>query len=77
MTGLTRRHLGLLAAAAAGSPTLAWAAPRPPLVIAAGGASAERPEDTRSALDLAIDQGADFLQVNLFRSDRILNAITA
>jgi glycerophosphoryl diester phosphodiesterase len=34
-------------------------------IIAEGGAAEERIEDTRSALDLAINQGCDFVQVTL------------
>jgi glycerophosphoryl diester phosphodiesterase len=63
---LTRRDFGLLAAAAglaAAGPAFADA----PLaaIVAEGGAVEERIEDTRSALDLAINQGCDFVQVNL------------
>ena len=36
-----------------------------PLVIAHRGASGERPEHTRAAYDLAIDQGADFIEPDL------------
>jgi len=38
---------------------------RRPLVIAHRGASGERPEHTRAAYDLAIDQGADFIEPDL------------
>jgi glycerophosphoryl diester phosphodiesterase len=62
---LTRRQFGLLAAASgfAAGPALANA----PLaaIVAEGGAAEERIEDTRSAFDLAINQGCDFIQVNL------------
>ena len=66
MAQLTRRELGLLAAAV----SLAPGAARPeeplgPVIIAEGGAAEERIEDTRSALDLAINQGCDFIQVDL------------
>lgn len=67
-----RRRL-LLAAAAAGvpaggvaarwpHPTLAGA---PPLVIAHRGASGHRPEHTLAAYELAIEQGADFIEPDL------------
>src|SRR5438105_1354616 len=62
---LSRRHLGLLGAAAALVPALAHAEPRRPLVIAHRGASGERPEETRLAYDLAIDEGADFIEPDL------------
>lgn len=39
-----------------------------PLVIAHRGASGERPEHTRAAYDLAIDQGADFIEPDLVMS---------
>jgi len=64
-TAITRRAFGGLAAAAVLAPQAARAAPPVPLVIAEGGAGADRPEDSRSAFDLAIDQGADFLQATL------------
>jgi len=63
--GLTRRQLAVLAAAGAvAGPALAQDLPQP-AIIAEGGAAEERIEDTRSALDLAINQGCDFIQVNL------------
>lgn len=64
---LTRRDFGLLAAAVSVTPGVAQAAmPLPsPLIIAEGGAASERLEDTRTALDLAINEGCDFIQVNL------------
>src|SRR5580698_11669514 len=65
MTGLTRRHLGALALAAGLAPSLAHADGPTPLIIAEGGSATERPEDTRSAYDLAINEGADFIQANL------------
>jgi glycerophosphoryl diester phosphodiesterase len=66
-TGLSRRDFGLLAAAAASfASTRAKASAPQPLIIAEGGAAEERIEDTASALALAIDQGSDFVQVNLF-----------
>ena len=39
-----------------------------PLVIAHRGASGERPEHTRAAYDLAIDQGAEFIEPDLVMS---------
>lgn len=39
-----------------------------PLVIAHRGASGERPEHTRAAYELAIDQGADFIEPDLVMS---------
>jgi glycerophosphoryl diester phosphodiesterase len=70
MSGLTRRQAGLIALAAGLAPNLApgsaLADDAPvPLIFAEGGAAAERPEDTRSAYDLAINEGADFIQANL------------
>ena len=65
MAQLTRRELGLLAAAASLAPGVARAEPPAPVIIAEGGAADERIEDTRSALDLAINQGCDFIQVDL------------
>jgi len=54
----------VLLAGAAALPT-----PAPPmLVIAHRGASGERPEHTRAAYDLAIDQGADFIEPDLVMS---------
>jgi glycerophosphoryl diester phosphodiesterase len=68
MPGLTRRRFGALSAAAAASlaPGLVRAMAPGALVIAEGGSAAERPEDTRSAYDLAINQGCDFIQANIF-----------
>jgi glycerophosphoryl diester phosphodiesterase len=65
MTGLTRRQAGLLALAAGLAPAAARADTPVPLIFAEGGSAAERPEDTRSAYDLAINEGADFIQANL------------
>jgi glycerophosphoryl diester phosphodiesterase len=63
--GLTRRQFAVLAGAGlAAGPALAQDL-RPPAIIAEGGAAEDRIEDTRSALDLAINQGCDFIQVNL------------
>jgi glycerophosphoryl diester phosphodiesterase len=67
MTLLTRR--ALTTAALAGTLTsgagLAAAKPRKPIVIAHRGASGLRPEHTRLAYDLAIDQGCDFIEPDL------------
>ncbi|MFI4974408.1 MAG: glycerophosphodiester phosphodiesterase family protein [Caulobacterales bacterium] len=63
---LTRRDFATLAAAAASlAPTLAHAEPPVPVIIAHRGASGERPEETRGAFDLAIDEGADFIEPDL------------
>ena len=62
---MTRRHLTALAAASALAPGLAHAEPKRPLVIAHRGASGERPEETRLAYELAIDEGADFIEPDL------------
>jgi glycerophosphoryl diester phosphodiesterase len=65
----TRRTLiagALLGAASAGFPAAAaGTGARRPLVIAHRGASGERPEETRLAYELAIDQGADFIEPDL------------
>lgn len=69
MTELSRRDFALMAAAVAGlAPGATRAAPTSPLVVAEGGAAEERIEDTRSALDLGIDEGCDLVQVNLVPS---------
>lgn len=66
---LDRRRFALLAAAAATTAAAAapaWAYPAgAPVIVAEGGAAEERIQDTRSAFDLAMDQGCDFIQVNL------------
>lgn len=62
---LTRRDFGLLAAAAGLVAGPAFADTPLAAIVAEGGAAEERIEDTRSALDLAINQGCDFIQVNL------------
>jgi glycerophosphoryl diester phosphodiesterase len=60
MTGL------LLGAAGVGRPAGAGtSAVRRPIVIAHRGASGERPEETRRAYELAIDEGADFIEPDL------------
>ncbi len=62
---LTRRDFGLLAAAAGLAASPAFADAPMAAIVAEGGAAEERIEDSRSALDLAINQGCDFIQVNL------------
>lgn len=63
---LTRRHLTALAAAAGLVPGMALAQTvRAPIVIGHRGASGERPEHTRAAYELAIEQGADFIEPDL------------
>jgi glycerophosphoryl diester phosphodiesterase len=54
----------ILAAVLLASPVAAQTMPHP-LVFAHRGASGERPEHTRAAYDLAIDQGADFIEPDL------------
>jgi len=61
---LTRRAFAAASAALAATPALARSRPRP-LVIAHRGASGERPEHTRSAYRLAVEQGADFIEPDL------------
>ena len=56
-----------LALVLTGTPALPQPVERP-LVIAHRGASGERPEHTRAAYDLAIDQGADFIEPDLVMS---------
>ena len=65
---MTRRDLLLCAAAAslAGCGTMSRQSKGSrPLVIAHRGASGERPEHTLAAYQLAIDQGADFIEPDL------------
>jgi len=62
---LSRRDLMLAGAAAALAATPAWGQDRQPAIIAEGGAAQDRIVDTRGAFELAIAQGADFLQVTL------------
>ncbi|HLY78795.1 MAG TPA: glycerophosphodiester phosphodiesterase, partial [Caulobacteraceae bacterium] len=62
----SRRDFALLTAA--GFAAQAWPAfadVATAAIVAEGGAAEERIEDTRAALDLAINQGCDFIQVNL------------
>lgn len=61
---LTRRTFALASAAAAATPAMAFDG-RKPIVIAHRGASGERPEHTRAAYLLAIEQGADFIEPDL------------
>ena len=61
---LTRRAFALSSAALAATPAMAADA-RKPIVIAHRGASGERPEHTRGAYLLAIEQGADFIEPDL------------
>lgn len=61
---LTRRAFAAASVALAATPALARSKPRP-LVIAHRGASGERPEHTRSAYRLAVEQGADFIEPDL------------
>jgi glycerophosphoryl diester phosphodiesterase len=65
---LSRRDLALLAAAGALVPSAVGAQARAPLVIAHRGASGERPEHTRAAYELAIKEGADFIEPELVAS---------
>ncbi len=57
----------ILTALLLASPVVAQDMPHP-LVIAHRGASGERPEHTRAAYDLAIEQGADFIEPDLVMS---------
>ncbi|TCS07538.1 glycerophosphodiester phosphodiesterase [Caulobacter sp. BK020] len=66
MTLLTRRALTTAALAGTLTSGLSFAAdPKRPIVIAHRGASGLRPEHTRLAYDLAIDQGCDFIEPDL------------
>jgi len=60
-------RFGIIAAALLGAaiPAVAQAADNTPLIIAHRGASAERPEHTLAAYELAIDQGADYIEPDL------------
>ncbi len=66
---LTRRStLAALTLCTAGASYAKSAEPHPakrPLVIAHRGCSGERPEETRLAYELAIDEGADFIEPDL------------
>jgi glycerophosphoryl diester phosphodiesterase len=57
----------ILVALLLASPVAAQVMPHP-LVIAHRGASGDRPEHTRAAYDLAIDEGADFIEPDLVMS---------
>ncbi|HQP21329.1 MAG TPA: glycerophosphodiester phosphodiesterase family protein, partial [Phenylobacterium sp.] len=61
---LTRRVFTATAAAAIATPAFAAARPAP-VIIGHRGASGERPEHTRSAYLLAIQEGADFIEPDL------------
>jgi glycerophosphoryl diester phosphodiesterase len=61
---LTRRAFAAASAVLAATPAFARSRPRP-IVIAHRGASGERPEHTRSAYRLAVEQGADFIEPDL------------
>lgn len=58
-------YLILLALVAAAVPASAHAQTEAPLIIAHRGASGERPEHTLAAYELAIDQGADYIEADL------------
>src|SRR5580698_8103551 len=62
---LSRRDFTLLAGAGLALAGPAFADVPIAAIVAEGGAAEDRIEDTRSALDLAINQGCDFIQVNL------------
>lgn len=62
---MRRRDVLLGAGALAGCATMSAAPSRRPLVIAHRGASGERPEHTLAAYQLAIAQGADFIEPDL------------
>ena len=62
---LTRRDFAALAGAATLTPAGVRAQTRAALIIARGGASAERPAATAAAFDLAVTQGADNLETGL------------
>ena len=61
----TRRDFAALAGAAALAPAAARAQARAALIIARGGASAERPAGTSAAFDLAVTEGADYLETGV------------
>lgn len=61
---LTRRAFATAAAASLAMPAFAAARPAP-VIIGHRGASGERPEHTRSAYLLAIQEGADFIEPDL------------
>lgn len=61
---LTRRAFATAAAASLAMPAFAGARPAP-VIIGHRGASGERPEHTRSAYLLAIQEGADFIEPDL------------
>jgi len=62
---LTRRDFAALSSAAALIPAAVRGQARVALIIARGGASAERPAGTAAAFDLAVTEGADYLETGL------------
>jgi glycerophosphoryl diester phosphodiesterase len=62
---MNRRDVVLGASALAGCANMSEPAPHRPIVIAHRGASAYRPEHTLGAYQLAIEQGADFIEPDL------------
>jgi glycerophosphoryl diester phosphodiesterase len=62
---MNRRDVVLGAVALAGCANMSEPAPRRPIVIAHRGASAHRPEHTLGAYQVAIEQGADFIEPDL------------
>jgi glycerophosphoryl diester phosphodiesterase len=62
---VTRRDFTVLAGAAALVPAGLRAQARAALIIARGGASAERPAGTAAAFDLAVSEGADYLETGV------------
>ena len=60
-------RFGIIAAVLLGAavPAAGQAAENTPIIIAHRGASAERPEHTLAAYELAIDQGADYIEPDL------------
>jgi glycerophosphoryl diester phosphodiesterase len=65
---LTRREFAVLAGAGLAAPGAAFAQADAPAIIAEGGCAEDRIGDTRGALDLAINRGCDFIQVDLVPS---------
>ena len=65
---LTRRDFAILSGAGLAAPGVAFAEGDPPAIIAEGGCAEDRISDTRGALDLAINRGCDFIQVDLVPS---------
>jgi glycerophosphoryl diester phosphodiesterase len=70
---MNRRDVIVAATALAGCANMTEARRRRPIVIAHRGASAYRPEHTLSAYQLAIEQGADFVEPDLVMTkDQVL-----